>query len=445
MSAPAAATTLALAPARRGAAGASAGDRVPAPAADTKSQKAHCMPQRIECTARSRSAPARAALLALVATVAVAGCEEDSATAPAAAAPPPVVSAATLVPAEVPLTFEYAGRVTGFREVEVRPQVGGLLLERAFEEGAHVEAGRALFRIDRRPYEVALSRAQAQLQQAQAQLRQANDNYARQEELFRRQVASERQRDDALAQRDLARAAVAGAEAEVADARLKLDFTEVRAPMTGVTSLQSPPVGTLVQAQQTLLTTITRLDPAYVTFSFTDAEYAFFRALNEGRARPIEPGDLRLTLRLGGGASYPHPGRVDTAAQSVNPQTGTIQARAIFPNPEGALLPGQFVRVTVQGITLQDAITVPKPAVSQGPQGPFVYAVGEDGRVSARPIRLGAELPEHWVVRDGLRPGERVVTEGVLRVRPGAPVRIAEAAQPSSAAGAQPAVQGAER
>ncbi len=374
--------------------------------------------------------------------LAMAGCDESASPQRQAAAPPaPEVVVTTAMPGDVPLTFEYAGRVAGFRAVEVRPQVSGQLLERLFEEGARVEASAPLFRIDRRPYEVALSRARAQLQQARAQLRQADENYARQEELFRRQVTSERQRDEALAQRDLARAAIASAEAEIAAAQLNLDFTEVNAPIAGVTGLQSPPVGALVQAQQTVLTTITRLDPAYVSFSFTDAEYAAFRALNNERDRPIEPRDLTVRLRFGNGATYPQPGRLDTAAQSVDPQTGTIQARSIFPNPDAALLPGQFVRIVVQGILLQNAMTVPKVAVSQGPQGPFVYTVGEDGRASVKPLRLGEELADAWVVREGLRPGDRIITDGVMRVRPGAPVRIAEAASQVSGSATQPAAR----
>ena len=174
--------------------------------------------------------------------------------------------------AETPLPFEYAGRVVGFRNVEVRPRVGGLLLTREYVEGAKVREGDVLFRIDPATYEVALSRAEAQRQQAQATLRQAEENFKRIEQLSSKAIATERQLDDAVAQRDQARASVQLAEAEIRNARLNLDYTTVVAPASGVTALQSPPVGTLIQAQQTLLTTITRLDPAYVMFSFTDTE-----------------------------------------------------------------------------------------------------------------------------------------------------------------------------
>jgi membrane fusion protein, multidrug efflux system len=375
--------------------------------------------------ARRPRPSAAAAVLSLA--LAVAACD-DAPAPPQGAAPPPEVTATTITPADVPLTYEYAGRVAGYREVEVRPQVGGTLLERSFEEGARVRVGDLLFRIDPRPYEVALARAQAQLQQAQARLRQAEDNYGRQRELFERRVTSEAVREQALAQRDQTRAGVALAQAEVEAARLDLGYTEVHAPVAGVTALRSPAVGSLVQPQQTLLTTITQLDPAYVNYSFTDAEVAAFRALNRGRAHPISPADLTVELRFGDGSVYPHPGRVDVAAQSVDPQTGTVQARVIFPNEEGILLPGQFVRIVVKGVSLQDAIAIPKRAVSQGPQGPFVYVVSEGDRAAARPVRLGQELGQAWVVREGLRPGDRIVTDGVVRVRPGAPVRIAEPA-----------------
>lgn len=346
-----------------------------------------------------------------------------TAQAPAAAPPPPEVGIVVVQPAEVPFPVEYAGRVAGFRDVEVRPLVSGLLLRREYEEGAPVKQGQVLFRIDPATYQVALSRAEAQLQQAQATLRQAEENFKRIEELSRRQVATERQLDEAIAARAQARASIQLAEAEISAAKLNLGYTVVNAPVSGVTALESPPVGTLIQAQQTLLTRITQLDPAYVNFSFTDEEGQAFRALNEKRAKPISEKDLTVELHYANGTAYPQQGRIDTAAQRIAVQTGTIQARAIFPNADGALLPGQFVRVRVHGVTLPDAIVIPSRAVSQGPQGPSVFLVGDNNTAEARPIRLGRELAQGWVVQEGLKGGERVIVDGIIRVRPGAPVR----------------------
>jgi membrane fusion protein (multidrug efflux system) len=318
---------------------------------------------------------------------------------------------------------EYAGRVEGFRDVEIRPRVGGLLLSREFDEGAKVSQVQVLFRIDPAPYQVAIDRAEAQLAQAQATLRQAEADYERIDELVRRRVAAAQQRDQALAQRDQARASVQLAEAEVGSARLNLGYTTVTAPVAGVTALQSPPVGTLAQAQESLLTTITQLDPAYVSFSFTVEEGEAFRQLNLRRQVPITEKDLTVELQYGNRTAYPLPGRIDTAARRVDAQTGTIEARAIFPNPDGILLPGQFVRVLIRGVTIPDGIVVPDRAVSQGPQGPSVFVVGDNSTAQARPIRLGEEVPAGWIVAEGLNGGERVVVDGVIRVRPGAPVK----------------------
>jgi membrane fusion protein, multidrug efflux system len=337
--------------------------------------------------------------------------------------PPPEVGIVTVQPAEVPLPVAYAGRVVGFRDVEVRALVGGILLKRGFEEGARVTQGQLLFQIDPAPYEVALSRSEAQLAQTQATLRQAEDHFERIDELFRRDVSTEKQREEALAARDQARASVQLAQAEIASARLNLGYTDVNAPVAGVTSLQSQSIGTLIQAQQTLLTTITPLDPAYVSFSFTDEEGHAFRELNARRSQPIASEDLTVDLQYGSGSVYPHTGKIDTAAQRVDPQTGTIQARAIFPNPDGNLLPGQFVRVRIRGVTLPDAMVIPKEAVSQGPQGPSVYVVGQNNIAEVRPIRLGPEVAAGAVVHEGLKGGERVIVDGVIRVRPGAPVK----------------------
>jgi membrane fusion protein, multidrug efflux system len=356
----------------------------------------------------------------------------------AVAPPPPEVGVIVVRAAEIPFPVEYAGRVIGVRDVEVRPLVGGLLLKRGFAEGSKVTQGQLLFQIDPATYQVALDRAQAQLLQAQATLRQAEENFGRIEELFGRGVSTDKQRDEARAARDQARAGVRIAEAEIASAKLNLSYTEVNAPVTGLTALTSPAIGSLVLAQQTLLTTITPQDPAYVSFSYTDEEGQAFRALNERRAKPIAPEDLVLDLQYGNGRAYPQPGRIDTSAPRVDPQTGTIQARAIFPNPDGNLLPGQFIRVRIRGITLPDAIVVPKEAVGQGPQGPHVFVVADDNDAEVKPVRLGPELADGWVVREGLKEGDRVAVDGLIRVRPGAPVRPvpAQTAPPAPQPGA---------
>ena len=356
----------------------------------------------------------------------------------AATLPPPQVGIMVVQPAEVPFPVEYAGRVSGFRDIEVRPRVGGLLLKREFEEGARVTQDQVLFQIDPATFEVAVTRAEAQLTQTQAALRQAEENFTRIEQLVRRGVSTEAQLDEVRSQRDQARAGVQLAEAEVQNAKLNLSYTTVTAPGTGITALESPPVGALIQAQQTLLTTISQIDPAYVNFSFTDEEGRAFRALNERRAKPIDEKDLIVELQYTLRGKYPHTGRIDTAAQRVDLQTGTIQARAVFPNPDGLLLPGQFVRVRLIGITLPDAIVVPQQAVSQGPQGPLVYVLGENDVAQARPIRLGPELAQGWVVREGLKGGDRVVVDGVIRVRPGQPVKPVPMDASVPAPGAQP-------
>jgi len=212
----------------------------------------------------------------------------------------PEVEVITVEPKkEVPFPIVYAGRIAGFREVEVRAQVGGILLKREFDEGARVKKGQVLFRIDPAPFQAALDRAEAQLEQDRATLREAEENYTRIRQLQQRDFASRRQLDEATRVRDQAKAAVRAAEAEIRTAKLNLGYTVIEAPVAGVTALTSPPEGSLVQAQQTLLTSITQLDPAYVNFSFTNEEAQEFRRLNEqtrktaDRKRP----DSRAALR----------------------------------------------------------------------------------------------------------------------------------------------------
>lgn len=346
-------------------------------------------------------------------------------------APPPEVGVITVTPQTVELPLIYAGRVAGVRDVEIRSQVGGILLKREYAEGARVKEDEVLFRIDPRPYQVALDRAQAQLAQAQANFVQAEQNFRRVEELAIRQVTTQKQLDDARGARDAAEASVKLAQAEVGNATLNLGYTTIKAPVAGMTSLRSPPEGTLILAQQTLLTTITPLDPAYVHFALTDADYQSLRSMNRKRAVPIARKDVSVELHYAEGTKHPHTGKLDLSASIIDSQTGTIQFRAIFPNADGTILPGQFVRVRLHGVTLPDAIIIPKQAVMQGPRGASVYVLGADDRAEARPIKIGRELDAGVVIEDGLKAGEQLMVDGVMRVRPRAPVRPVPANLPS--------------
>ena len=353
-----------------------------------------------------------------------------------AAPPPPQVGVVELKEADVALPLDFSGRVAGFRVVEIRSQVNGILLKREYQEGAVVDVGQILFRIDPRTYEAALARANAQAAQAKAQLIQAEENYKRQEGLAAQKVATQKAFEDAVAGRDGARAAVLSTEADVVTAKLNLEFTTIKAPVKGPTSLVSPAEGTLIKAQDTLLTTITQLDPAYVNFTFTDGELRQLQEIDKTPEELFDSNNVKVELQFGDGATYPEPGKVDTRSRTVDARTGTILTRAIFPNHHGALLPGQFVRVKMTGIVMPNAIVVPKAAISQGPLGPFVYLVEADNVARVRNVRLYRELPDGWIVRKGLKTGDRIVVDGVIRVRPGNPV-VPVAAKPAAEVGKQ--------
>jgi membrane fusion protein (multidrug efflux system) len=295
-------------------------------------------------------------------------------------------------------------------------------MKREYTEGDRVKQGDVLFRIDPRSYQSALDRSEAQVAQARATAKQNEENFKRTQELIGRGVATQKQMDDAQAARDLSRSAVLAAEADLSMANLNMEYTVVRAPVTGPTSLTSPAEGSLVQAQQTVLTSITQLDPAYVNFSITDTEYQNFRAIQES-GHPLTDNDIWVTLQFGDGKPYPQRGKVNVSSQTVDQRTGTLQIRAIFPNTEGTILPGQFVRIALHGIIIQNSFVVPAKAVSQGPQGTFVLAVNDKNIVEAKPVKLEREVADGWLVRTGLNDGDRVITDGLMRVRPGGPVK----------------------
>ncbi|MBU3055391.1 efflux RND transporter periplasmic adaptor subunit [Pseudomonas indica] len=346
------------------------------------------------------------------------------------APPPPEVVVETAKSEAMPLVLEYSGRTAGYREVEVRAQVSGILQERTYQEGSRVQKGQVLFRIDPRTYEAALARAKGALAQEQARYRQTERDLKRIRELQKKGFASESELDNAVSNFEQSKANVEAAEAEVKARQIDLDYTTVEAPISGITSRETRSEGSLVVASDpnsSLLTQLTQLDPIYVNFAYPDSEAERLRQeMQTGKLTLPESGKLNVEVKFGDGSSYPMEGQVDFTDSLIDRGTGTVSARAVVPNPAQKLLPGQFVRVLVKGLTRPDTVTVPERAVSQGPRGTFVYVVDEQGMARVRQVSTGRTANGRWVIESGVDAGDRVIVEGLPKVRPDTPVKIAE-------------------
>ncbi|WP_367187637.1 efflux RND transporter periplasmic adaptor subunit [Pseudomonas sp.] len=354
----------------------------------------------------------------------------------AAEAPPaPEVLVETVKVGPLPLVFEYSARTAGFREVQVRAQVSGILQERTYLEGSAVKQGQVMFRIDPRTYQAALARAKGALAQEQARFRQTERDLKRIRELQKKGYASESELDNAISNFEQSKANIQAAEAEVQSKQIDLDYCTVTAPISGITSKETVSEGSLMVAgdpNASLLSNITQLDPIYVNFAAPDSDVESVRSGLQSGALVLEGEQMSVEILYGDGSRYPLQGKVDFTGSLVDRGTGTVSARAVVPNPEQKLLPGQFVRVLVKGISLPAAITVPERAIAQGPRGTFVYVVDEQGIARMREVSTGRTSAGRWVVESGISAGDRVIIEGLPKVRPDAPVKVAEAA--SSAA-----------
>ena len=341
-----------------------------------------------------------------------------------------VVQQATL--ADVTVRQDYAGRARGAREVEVRARISGILEQRLYEEGQMVREGDALFRIDRKPAAAALQRARAQRQVAEADVQQAEREWNRISSLFERNAVSERDRDSAQSALELARANLAVANAGVAQAELDLGYTDVTAPISGVTSLEDFPEGSLIDTG-TLLTTIVQLDPVHVRFALPENDANIRRAAREGMVRTDQEQNVSARLVLADGSEYDLDGRIDFTASTLDPRTGTVSARAVFPNPEQVIVPGQFVRVRVELQSFDDAITVPERAVTQGQNGPVVYVVDDDSKARVREVELGPVSDGRQILLSGLDEGDRYIVSGLVNLRDCAAVNVTNPDSPEEA------------
>lgn len=374
----------------------------------------------------------------------------QAADAPAAGAPPPPEVLVETVKAQTfPLVLEYSGRTAGYREVQVRAQVSGILQQRTYDEGSKVKAGQVLFRIDPRPYQAALMRANGALAQAQARYRQTDRDLKRIRELQKKGFASESELDNAVSNFEQSKANVEAAKADVESRQIDLDYTTVVAPISGITSKQTVSEGSLVvasDANASLLTQLTQLDPLYVNFAYPDTEAERLReGVQSGKLSLPTDGKLFAQLKFGDGSTYPLEGRVDFTDSFVSSGTGTVSARAVVPNPDQKLLPGQFMRVVIKGLSRPNAITVPERALLQGPKGTFVYVVDAQGTARARQVATGPTSEGRWVIESGVVEGDKVIVEGVLKVRPDTPVKASEAPAADKPAGDQAAQQPAKQ
>ncbi|VXA85350.1 Hemolysin D [Aeromonas veronii] len=327
---------------------------------------------------------------------------------------------------DVPLTTEMVGETAGFREIDVRSRVSGILLKRTYVEGQPVTAGQELFLIDPEPYKVALEQAKGTLAQEQARLNKARADRDRIIPLFKRQVVSRKDYDDTIANYEAAIASHQAAQAKVKEAELNLSYTQVTAPINGMASKSSQSEGSLISTSgdNGLLTTITQFDPLYVNFSYSEQDRLNFEnSVKKGVIEAKDATTWRTHIRLADGSLYPEAGKLNFSDNRVDPQTGTIRARAIFDNKDGVLLPGQFVRMTIDLGTRKNAIVVPPRAIVQSQADRMVMVVDADNKVVPRPVTLGAAVDSGVLIESGLQAGERYIVEGLMKARPGAVVK----------------------
>jgi len=378
----------------------------------------------------------------LVLLSAVGGCKENAGSAPSP--PVPQVEVLSVTTQSVPDEPEFIGQAEASRPVEIRSQVTGILKAVLYQEGRDVKKGDRLYQIDPVPFQAAVASAKAKIAQAEARLVQAKQDLARVKPLLAEQAVSQKDVDDAVAEDLSAKAALQGAKADLIKAQFDLDNTLIMAPIDGIIERSRYYEGRLVSAQTDLLTIVHRVDPMYVVVSVPET-FILKRRQDIEAKRITHPGDyqLRGALTLIDGTPFPHEGTLDLMEPGLRTETGARLLRLTVPNPERALLPGQFVKVRFKGDVKTNAVLIPQRAVLQGPQGPFVYVVGSEERAEIRPVQASAWHGDQWLIDSGLTTGDRVIVNGLMKIGPGAPVKaVPLSASPVGSSPPQPPAQG---
>jgi membrane fusion protein (multidrug efflux system) len=375
----------------------------------------------------------------VTASVLCAACEKPAPV----AAPPTEVYVADVVQKDVPVYLELVGQTVGFQDVELRARVEGFLDSMNFREGSFVRQGALLYEIDKKPLEATLAQAKADQSTAEARLAKANNDVARYTPLAAKQAVSQQELDDARAAQDAARSQVEAAKAAVAKATLDLSYTRVTAPISGMVGTTLVKPGNLVgRGQNTLLTTISQIDPMLFRVGVTEADY-----LRVAKREPSRVGEAPrasgIQLTLSDGTVYPHTGRVSTVDRAVDPTTGTLGLQLEFPNPQQLLRPGQYGRARLLLETKPGALLVQQRAVQELQNLYSVAVVGGDNKVALRNVKVGQRVDALWVIEEGVKPGERVVVEGLQRISDGMTVAPKPAPVATTGSGAAvPAPEG---
>jgi membrane fusion protein (multidrug efflux system) len=378
----------------------------------------------------------------VLSAVVLAACSKGGAEpGPGAGGPPPApVTVQSVKTADVPVVFEYVGQLAGAREVEVRARVSGILAKRHFTEGSAVRKGQLLFTLDAAPFQAALAKADAAVASSEARLNQATRTLDRTKQLGEMKMITQREIDDAIAAEGIARADVASAKAARQEAALNLSYTRIDAPIAGVVGRAEVSEGTLVTGPTMLLASLTQSDSLKVRFAIADTDQLRWRTeVGAGQLKLPVRDAFEVQITLADGSTAAQRGKLLFSDARVSGTTGAIEAEAELPNANGALKAGQFVRVRLVGATRPGAVKVPTRAVLEGAQGKYVY-LAADGKAAPRPVTVGDQMADGWIVTSGLKDGDPLIVDGMARIFfPGAPVQVAAPAAPGAASAPAPA------
>ncbi len=341
-------------------------------------------------------------------------------------APPVEVTAVTVESKTIPVTFEFVGVVNGYHSIEIRSRVEGVIVKIGFNEGQLVKEGDLIYVIDQRPFLAALDNAKADLMGEEAQLWNASRAVERLKPIFEKNAASRKDFDEALAQERTSKARVAAAEAKLKQAELNLNYTNITSPITGLSAESTYGEGALISPGGKFLTKITTIDPIYVNFHISESDVLKeHREIQQNLLQLPPDRNFDVEIILADGTVIPSQGKLDYTSPTFRPETGTMMMRALFPNPEDILRPGQFVRAKLLGAKRLHAIEIPQRAVLQGGKGMFVYLV-KDGKAVQQNVEPGEWIDDNWIITSGLKDGDVVIVDGVDKILPGSPVTIQE-------------------